>query len=74
MRLLKIWSGFLLSVSMLLYGIGVFSGKFNSHIFGGFIYTGKSEGAILMSAISFICLLHSISLFIVIYAINNRDK
>lgn len=64
MKLLKIWGWLLLTFSIIIYSIGIFSGEFNRQM--AVLFWGTSEEAVLMLVISIVCLLLAITVFFVV--------
>ncbi len=70
MKALKVWDGFLLTVAIVLYSVGIFSGEFSD--FNGLLFGGDSLPAIILMVASVFCFLLFISLLLVIKAIEKR--
>ncbi len=75
MKALKIWSFIMLIAGIAAYLYGAFSGVFNrSASMGILILYGTSPLAHSLSIISIFCILLSISLFFVLYALNEKRE
>lgn len=70
MKLLKIWGWLLLAFAIIIYTVGIFTGEFNRQM--ALLFWGTSIEAMLMLSIAVVCLLLSITVFLVLYSLKNK--
>ena len=75
MKALRIWGWILFAISLVLYGIGVFSGVFTRHVrFFPLLLYGTSTEAILLLACSIFSMILATTVLFVVRAINSQKE